>query len=72
MPELPEVETTRRDLEARVIGCAITACHISPDAPRLVQLITPDSFCRSLTGRRIAGLRRRGKYLIVDLDDERA
>ena len=43
MPELPEVETTRRDLEARVIGCTITVCHISADAPRLVQLITPDS-----------------------------
>ena len=37
-----------------------------------MQLITPGEFCRPLTGRRIAGLRRRGKYLIVDLDDERA
>jgi formamidopyrimidine-DNA glycosylase len=72
MPELPEVETVRRDLEARIIGCTITACWISPDAPRLVQLVTPDEFCRQLVGRSIAGLRRRGKYLIVDLDDERA
>ena len=37
-----------------------------------MQLITPDDFCRQLTGRTIAGLRRRGKYLIIDLDDERA
>ena len=34
MPELPEVETVRRDLEKRVIGRTITSCWISPDAPR--------------------------------------
>jgi formamidopyrimidine-DNA glycosylase len=72
MPELPEVETVRRDLEARVIGRTITSAFVSPDAPRLVQFLTPKEFCRQLTGRTIAGLRRRGKYLIVDLDDERA
>ena len=72
MPELPEVETLRRDLEARVLGRRITSCWISPDAPRLVQLLPPDQFCRQLTGRAIAGIRRRGKYLIVDLDDARA
>jgi formamidopyrimidine-DNA glycosylase len=72
MPELPEVETVRRDLEARIIGRTITSCVVSPDAPRLVQLITTEEFCRQIVGRTIAGLRRRGKYLIVDLDDARA
>jgi formamidopyrimidine-DNA glycosylase len=72
MPELPEVETVRRDLEARIVGRRITACQISPEAPRLVQLVTSAEFCRQLTGRTIAGLRRRGKYLIIDLDDGRA
>ncbi len=72
MPELPEVETLRRDLEARVLGRRITSCAVSADAPRLVQLVTRDEFCRQLRGRAIAGLRRRGKYLIVDLDDGRA
>lgn len=71
MPELPEVETLRRDLEARVIGRAIVSCDVSEAAPRLVQLVTREEFCRQLTGRRISGLRRRGKYLIIDLDDER-
>jgi formamidopyrimidine-DNA glycosylase len=71
MPELPEVETVRRDLEARVIGRRITSCYVAPDAPRLVQLVPPDEFCRQLAGRTIVGLRRRGKYLIVDLDDGR-
>src|SRR5437588_1679439 len=72
MPELPEVETVRRDLETRVIGRTITSCWIARDAARLIQLVTPEEFCRQLTGRGIAGLRRRGKYLIVDLDDTRA
>lgn len=72
MPELPEVETVRLDLEKRIIGRAILGCDVSPDAPRLVQLVAPAEFCRGLTGRRIEGLRRRGKYLIVDLDDTRA
>jgi formamidopyrimidine-DNA glycosylase len=72
VPELPEVETVRRDLEARIIGRRIMSCEISPGAPRLVQLVTPAEFCRQLTGRSVSGLRRRGKYLIVDLDDGRA
>jgi formamidopyrimidine-DNA glycosylase len=72
MPELPEVETVRRDLESRIVGRTIVSCEVSENAPRLVQLVTREEFCRQLTGRRIAGLRRRGKYLIVDLDDERA
>ncbi len=72
MPELPEVETLRRDLEARVIGRRITACAVAEDTPQLVQLVPRPEFCRQLTGRTIAGLRRRGKYLIIDLDDERA
>src|SRR3990172_6718256 len=72
MPELPEVETVRRDLERLVVGRRIVSCRVEHGAERLVQLVTPDDFCRQLTGRSIAGLRRRGKYLIIDLDDERA
>jgi formamidopyrimidine-DNA glycosylase len=72
VPELPEVETVRRDLESRIIGRTIVSCDVSADAPRLVQLVTREAFCASLTGRRIVALRRRGKYLIVDLDDDRA
>jgi formamidopyrimidine-DNA glycosylase len=68
MPELPEVETIRRDLQPLIIGRTITDAWVSDNAPRLVQLLTPDEFCRQLTGRRIEGLSRRGKYLILDLD----
>ena len=44
MPELPEVETLRRDLEARVIGRRITSCAVADDTPQLVQLV-PRAIC---------------------------
>jgi formamidopyrimidine-DNA glycosylase len=72
MPELPEVETLRRELTERVMGRTVVSCSIAADATRLVQLVTPEDFCRQLTGRTLAGIRRRGKYLIIDLDDGRA
>jgi len=56
MPELPEVETVRRDLERLVVGRRIASCRVEPGAERLVQLVTPEEFCRQLSGRSIAGL----------------
>ncbi len=67
MPELPEVETIRRDLRPLVLGRAISEAWVSPNAPRLVQLIPPQEFCRSLAGRTIREVGRRGKYLLLDL-----
>ena len=68
MPELPEVETIRRDLTARIVGRTVVQAWVSPDAPRLVQDETPESFCRRLTGRAVEELDRRGKYLLLRLD----
>jgi formamidopyrimidine-DNA glycosylase len=68
MPELPEVETIRRDLLSCVVGRTFTQAWVSENAPRLVQLIPPGELCRGLVGRRIADIRRRGKYLLFDLD----
>lgn len=68
MPELPEVETIRRGLLPVVRGRKVRSAWISPDAPRLAQLLPPDEFCRSLSGRRIEDVGRRGKYLLIHLD----
>ncbi len=68
MPELPEVETLARDLRATVRGKTITDAWVSADAPRLVQEMPVDLFCEALRGRRIEGTSRRGKYLLVELD----
>jgi len=54
MPELPEVETIRRDLTPRIVGRTIAEAWVSPDAPKLVQDEPADAFCRRLTGRRQA------------------
>ena len=75
MPELPEVETIRRDLTPRIVGRTIIEAWVSPNAPKLVQAVPAgrqgelaDAFCRRLAGRRIEELDRRGKYLLIRLD----
>ncbi len=65
MPELPEVETVRRSLEGRCEGQTI--CLVEVLHPKVVEPLTPDQFIEAVTGREIAALRRRGKYLLVDL-----
>lgn len=71
MPELPEVETIRRDLLPLVKGRAIAAVEFPPD-PRGMRLLrrypSAAAFARRLRGRRIIDLRRRGKYLLFVLD----
>ena len=71
MPELPEVETIRRDLLPRVVGRLIRDVRIHPGAERLAVTHTPREFERALRGRRIDGLGRHGKYLLFELDDGR-
>ncbi len=71
MPELPEVETIRRDLLPLVRGRTVLEAWVSPDAPRLVQSSSHEEFCRALAGRRIEDLRRRGKLLLFILDGGR-
>ena len=68
MPELPEVETIRRDLLPLVRGRTIAEAWVSPNAPRLIQLLPPDEFCRQIAGRRVEDIERRGKYLLFRLD----
>ena len=65
MPELPEVETIKRDLETKVVGLRFTGATIS--WPRMLQNMTPEAFNSRLTYQRIEGLKRRGKYLIFQL-----
>lgn len=61
MPELPEVETTRRGLQPHVVGRAIARVEVRE--PRLRWPVAP-TLARALSGRRIEQLERRGKYLL--------
>jgi formamidopyrimidine-DNA glycosylase len=64
MPELPEVETTRRGLEPHVVGRAIAALEVREPRLRWPVARSVDS---KLRGRTIVSVERRGKYLLFDV-----
>src|SRR5437764_2858227 len=68
MPELPEVEITARRLDAALRGAEIE----STLAPGINALKTFDPPLHALDGRAIAGVRRLGKHLVVDVTGELA
>jgi formamidopyrimidine-DNA glycosylase len=65
MPELPEVEVTRRGIAQRVGGARLD--HAVLRAPTLRYPI-PAGLARILAGRTLVEAKRRGKYLLLDLD----
>jgi len=68
MPEMPEVETIRRTLCAKVTGKRIAGIEML--LPRLIKWPSPQEFQAIVTHRTIARLERRGKYLLFYLDDD--
>jgi formamidopyrimidine-DNA glycosylase len=69
MPELPEVEVVRAGLERHVVGATITAVDVLHERPVRRHPTGALGFADALTGRRIEGARRRGKYLWLPLDN---
>jgi formamidopyrimidine-DNA glycosylase len=69
MPELPEVETVRRGLQAAVAGRTIEAVQVSH--PRAVRrhAAGPADFAGRLAGRTVRAACRRGKYLWLPLGE---
>ena len=65
MPELPEVETIVRGLRARVLGRRISRVILRRSD---ILLSAPEDFAGELTSRKIAGVFRHGKYIIIRLD----
>lgn len=63
MPELPEVETTLRGISPHIIGHKVTEIVIRQ--PRLRWPI-PADLAGLLRGKKLSGVRRRGKYLLLD------
>jgi len=62
MPELPEVETIRRQLAPLVEGRRLTSLEILD--PRWTRPLAPSALVDALQGRRVEALSRRGKYLL--------
>lgn len=68
MPELPEVEYTARQLQASIVGATIREAQVFWD--RIIAHPLPEDFCTQVSGRTIEGVRRRGKFLLLDLSSE--
>ena len=68
MPELPEVETIRRDLEKEVVGRRVKQVEVK--GKRSVRRHkTSTEFRVRIEGKRVTGVRRAGKYLLMALED---
>ncbi len=67
MPELPEVEITRRRIAPLLVGRRISGVTTTRDS--YLYLTPPARLRRGLEGRQVTDLARRGKYLVATLDD---
>ena len=67
MPELPEVETVVRGLQAALPGRRILEVRLG----KTDFIETPEMVREQLPGRRILAVRRYGKFLVFDLDSSR-
>jgi formamidopyrimidine-DNA glycosylase len=67
VPELPEVETIRRDLEREVVGKRLKSVEVT-GMRSIRRHPNKKHFISKLEGHKIAGVKRRGKYLVFKLD----
>jgi formamidopyrimidine-DNA glycosylase len=67
VPELPEVEVTRRELAPQLIGRTIA--RVRTTAQSYFFITSPGVLRKRLAGRRGVSLTRFGKYLVLELDD---
>lgn len=66
MPELPEVETVCRGLKGVLEGRRLARVQVRRKDLRIP---FPPAFAETLTGRKVMQIRRRAKYMLLDLDD---
>jgi len=66
MPELPEVETIRRDLNRKVKDKEIK--FVTVNTPKIVKEPPISEFCTQIEGKVFKNINRRGKYLVIELD----
>jgi formamidopyrimidine-DNA glycosylase len=69
MPELPELEVVREVLQRRVVGLTVADVQIiPPGGPIVARDLTHLGFAQALTGKRLSGVARRGKFLVITFD----
>ncbi len=69
MPELPEVETIRRELQAKIINRKIIGCKIL--RKDVIGYPAPEIFCKAILNQSIIDICRRAKYLILELSNKK-
>jgi formamidopyrimidine-DNA glycosylase len=67
MPELPEVETVRRDIHDRIVGQVIDSVLLGR-LRSVRRYLDPQEFIDDLVGSKVINTDRLGKYLFIDLD----
>ncbi len=67
MPELPEVETVKRSLEKKIVGCKFSGLKVF--MPKIVKAGEADEVAKAIAGQKIVRMGRRGKYLLVYLEN---
>jgi formamidopyrimidine-DNA glycosylase len=68
VPELPEVETIRRDLEKEVVGKRVKSVEVT-GVRSIRRHANKKDFVARVEGQKITGTVRKGKYLLVKLED---
>lgn len=69
MPELPEVEATRRHLEPVLVGSVVEGVEVRRE--RMVRRqARPSDFAERLVGRRLTALGRHGKFLLISVEGD--
>ena len=66
MPELPEVETVKETLKKQVLGKKVKNVHIY--YKNIISAPQSDLFIKNLIGEKINDVKRRGKWLMFELD----
>jgi formamidopyrimidine-DNA glycosylase len=69
VPELPEIEVLRKSLDPLLVGDRIAGVEVR--SPALREPLDRRRLARDARGRRVERLRRRGKYLLIDLEGGR-
>jgi formamidopyrimidine-DNA glycosylase len=69
LPELPEVETIASDLRPHLVGRTIVRCDLR--FPTIVRHPEPELFVDLVAGMRIESVKRRGKYILIGLEEQR-
>jgi formamidopyrimidine-DNA glycosylase len=68
MPELPEVETIRRDLEKEAVGKRIKSVEVT--GTRTVRRQPPEELVSRLEGAKVMSVTRKGKHLLLGLGED--